>query len=153
MRSHMIERPFPCNICGKKFRQLQHLKDHKFTNSKIKLHICSLCRKGFCQEKNLNVHLEAVSPGKDGLARSCTVGYGIPRDVRDISKYKGRRWHTITHSAQRLSLLLSFEEQKEPLTEEGGNTISKSSAESEPGSEAVVELTLLTRLVMKVAAR
>ena len=87
------------------------------------------------------------------LARSCTVGYGIPRDVRDISKYKGRRWVTITHSAQRLSLLLSFEEQEEPLTEEGGNTISKSSAESEPGSEAVVELTLLTRLVMKVATR
>ena len=90
--------------------------------------------------KYLLAVIEAVSPGKDSLVRSYKVGYGIPNETRDITKYKGRRWVTITHSAQRLSLLLSFKEQEEPLTEEGGNTISKSSAESEPGSEAVVEI-------------
>ena len=89
--------------------------------------------------KYLLAVVEAVSPGKDGLVRSCTVGYGIPRETKDITKYEGRRWVTITRSVQRLSLLLAVEEQERPLTVEGGNVITKASAESESGAESVVE--------------
>ena len=86
--------------------------------------------------------VEAASPGKDGLVRFYGIfyGYGIPRETRYITKYVGRRWVPITHSVQRLSLLLAVEEQEKPLTVEGGNIIPKASAESEPGSEAVVEI-------------
>ena len=29
--------------------------------------------------------VEAVSVGKDGLGRSCKVGYGIPRETKDVN--------------------------------------------------------------------
>ena len=60
--------------------------------------------------------IETASPGKDGLVRSCSIGYSIPKDTKDVTQYKGRRWVTITHSVQRLSLLLDIEEQDRPLT-------------------------------------
>ena len=147
----MIERPFPCYICGKKYRRLQHLRDHIFIHRKMNPHNCGLYWKGFCQKKNLKVHCEAVAPGKDGLVRSCKVGYEIPRETRDITKYKGRRWVTITCSVQRLSLLLAVEEQEKPLAVEGGEVIPKASAENELGSEAIVEINFADKTGDKVS--
>ena len=63
---------------------------------------------------------EAISAGKDNLVQSCRVGYGIPNNTKDISKYTGRRWVSINCSVQRLSLLLAVEEQERPLTIEAG---------------------------------
>ena len=41
--------------------------------------------------KYLLAVVEAVSPGKDGLVRSCKVGYGIPKETGDITKYIHRQ--------------------------------------------------------------
>ena len=81
--------------------------------------------------KYLLAVVEAVNPGKDGLVRSCKVGYGIPKETGDITKYEGRRWVTITCSVQRLTLLLAVEEQDIPLTVEGGNVVNKFTSEDE----------------------
>ena len=89
--------------------------------------------------KYLLAIVEAVSPGMDGLVRSCKVGYGIPKETGDITKYVGRRWVTITRSVQRLSLLLAVEEQDKPLTVEGGNIVVKSTDESVSDAASVVE--------------
>ena len=53
--------------------------------------------------KYLLAIIEAVSPGKDNLVRSCKVGYGIPKETGNITKYEDRRWVTITQSVQTLS--------------------------------------------------
>ena len=62
--------------------------------------------------------VEAVSIGKDGLVRSCKVIYGVPRGTKDVHRYKGRRWVSISRSIQILNLLLATEEQTKPLTVE-----------------------------------
>ena len=64
--------------------------------------------------------IEAVTAGKDDLVWSCKVSYGIPCSTKDVTKYDGRRWVSINHSVQRLSLLLTVEEQERPLTIEAG---------------------------------
>ena len=81
--------------------------------------------------------VEAVSIGKDGLVRSCKVGYGVPHEAKDIHCYTGRRWVSITHSIQRLSLLLAVEEQTETLTmEDSVMKLSEDKAAMEEGEAA-----------------
>ena len=73
--------------------------------------------------------VESVSPSKDGLVRSCSVGYRIPKETKELSQYVGPsgrkyncssyvggKWVTLTRSVQRLTLLLPVEEQIRPLT-------------------------------------
>ena len=61
-----------------------------------------VCNKTSTKGKYLLTVVEAASPGKDKLVRSCKVGYGIHRETKDITKYEGRRWVRITRSVQRL---------------------------------------------------
>ena len=77
--------------------------------------------------------VETVSTGKVSLVISCRVGYGVPKETKDVSQYKGRRWVSINHSIQRLSLLLAMEEQERPLTVDAETAIT---AEEEAAIEA-----------------
>ena len=98
----MIVRPFPCNICGKKFRRMQHQRDHIFTHSKMKPHMCGLCRKGFCQEKNIK-----LKPSK--FVISTEVEFGgciISRETMTDSVFIEPKHNRIT----------AFEELKKPTT-------------------------------------
>ena len=63
--------------------------------------------------------VEEVSPGRDGLVRSCVVGYTVPNKRDVLGKYTGGRRISVRRSIQRLTLLLPVEEQLEPLQVDG----------------------------------
>ena len=59
--------------------------------------------------------MEDVSASKDGLVRSCIVGYRIPKASDKPDQYTGGTWISLTRSIQRLSLILPVEEQDESV--------------------------------------
>ena len=62
--------------------------------------------------------VESVETSKDGLVRSCDVGYRIPKSTDPVDTYTGGKWISLTRSVQRLTLILPVEEQTNPLTVE-----------------------------------
>nr|XP_054760316.1 uncharacterized protein LOC129266486 [Lytechinus pictus] len=46
-RSHEIPKPYSCSVCGKKFRNTSHRKEHMYTHTGKKPFECSLCPKSF----------------------------------------------------------------------------------------------------------
>ena len=60
--------------------------------------------------------VKEVIPSRDGLVRSCIVGYGLLVETKTPKEYKGQKWVSIKCSVQCLTLLMVKEEQGESLT-------------------------------------
>ena len=59
--------------------------------------------------------VESVNLGRDGLVRSCEVGYTVSNKRDPIGEYTGGKRITVTRSVQRLTLLLPIEDQQNSL--------------------------------------
>ena len=55
---HLLEKPFQCQICLKKFAQKSDARKHLYVHSGAKPYICLTCKRSFSQSSNLFTHIK-----------------------------------------------------------------------------------------------
>ena len=68
--------------------------------------------------------VDEVHYSRDGLVRSCSVSYRIPKKSDRIDQYTGGRLVQLKRSIQRLTLLLKTEDQNVQLMVDDGQVVS-----------------------------
>ncbi|CAH1104208.1 unnamed protein product [Psylliodes chrysocephalus] len=79
IKDHMVlhgkERPYVCDICGKRYRSSSNLYDHRLTHKKIKNKVCEICGKSFYYACKLQLHLQTHNtkpePNPNFMCRIC----------------------------------------------------------------------------------
>ena len=85
LKSHIkkVHDKLPCNLCGEMFTE-PYMKRHvisKHTADHLKPHICQVCKKGFLDQKNLDIHMNIHTGDKPFLCKYCGKGFTDPRNM------------------------------------------------------------------------
>jgi len=63
MEVHSADRPYPCPICGWRFKQMYNMKKHMITHSGAKPYSCDFCDKSYTDNYSLKQHVAKHHPG------------------------------------------------------------------------------------------
>ncbi|KAK7080705.1 hypothetical protein SK128_019410 [Halocaridina rubra] len=70
--SESSEKPYQCDICGKRFTQSVHRRNHLATHSKVKPYTCILCGKGYTVSNSLKLHMKSHTGDRPYQCNICS---------------------------------------------------------------------------------
>lgn len=83
------ERPFPCNVCGRKFIRATHLRRHMRIHTGEKPFFCHICGRRYARGDYLRAHIHAHRREKFHKCRVCGEVY------HDLSRFSN---HCLSHN-------------------------------------------------------
>lgn len=88
------ERPYECDVCGKKFNTTNYLKSHKLLHSGDRPFVCPIteCAKSFTQSATLRVHMKVHTGEKPHVCDYCHRSFATSGDLTK---------HVRTHTQER----------------------------------------------------
>ena len=100
LNEHFINkhRRLKCNQCGKLFNKPRSYEKHQYVHAS-KPHQCDICGKGFTFLSHLKTHQLCHNPPKQFMCskRNCTRGYSCKSDLKKHEKTHNAKWIRCNH--------------------------------------------------------